>query len=396
MSETGEITPTSSGSETGSGPPPQASVITVDDHLDIPAKEPVGSGVDTTSEKPSKQTKTAEVVADATTDTPPVAQPVALSADIVHQLAEARLKPIQGEDDAAALRRLNRHYSGLSRKHFSSVKNLEEQVGRLTAIAESNARAEWEKIQQAQRERAMASMPDPEVEPEKYNRLLAEETLRRLTERERVEAERQAEEQRLSQVLDVDEQAFDALESEINSDPEAAAAYQFATDSGLQYVRTLYPDAPDDKVYELVQLVQQNEIRMHHARGMSYLDTARANMHAALNFAQRYGYMPQPQQVQQAQAPQPVVQPQPQQANGNKGGSPTAQRLQAESAKAQARQAVSPSGSRPSAVPSNNGQIDLNSFESEEDYVRARLSGAITDSDYDRLATAQLGRGRRG
>lgn len=258
-----------------------------------------------------------------------------------------------------------RHERDALKAQMQSIKGLEPL---LRQFFEERYKAQ----EAAQREQAMAALPDPEVQPEQYNRVMLEAIARQLAERDQAEKAAREQEAQLNDLVDYDDESIAELEGAIQADPELGKAYAFWTQLGYRGVQRMYPDASPADIQEFVQNAQILEMRQHRQRGMSVSDVIRQGGQDALELAQSvFGLTP-------AQAAQMASQAQASPANGNgkPKGSANAQRLERDHAQAQARRAVSGPAGRGSA-PSGEAGIDLTKLDAEQ-ATRLALEGKLT------------------
>lgn len=313
--------------------------------------------------------------------------------------------PREGETAQQVWDRLDRHDRGRYDDHKRQRQEMKVQLDNMRSLIEPMARSFFERQQNEQRERAMAALPDPEADPIAYNRLLAEETLRRLTEREQNDARTAQEQQQMNELLDMDDENVAELEQAI-SDPELHKAYSFVTQIGWRNAQRMFPDADDGAIQEFVQNAQILDMRNHRARGLNIAQSIRQTANDAWELArQLYGGTGQPAAVV-AQALNGGNGAQPAAGNGNgharqpaspaspapvpapNAGSPTAARLTREHAQATARSAVSGGAGGRGSAPSGEG-IDLRRLTADE-ALKLALAGKITDE----MLAAQLGASR--
>lgn len=327
-------------------------------------------------------------------DEPPIADPVStLGADVVEALREARLPITPDDTRESALQRLYVHEKGKSGKFYSDFRATRDEARR-AAQETAQLRAMLSPVLQSfrdnqvaqQREAFVATIPDREVDPDGWQRWATEQLLQRDLQREQrdmqvaQEAQRvAAEEQQLSAVLDVDEQAHDAVAQAINTDPEALEAYRYSNQLTYLNLQSRYPDATHDQLVQGVDLMNQLEMRGAWNAGIHPVNLFKAvygNARALLGTAgngsngnhNSNGSNNSNGHAQQ----QPVVQPQPQHQPQQRATSPTAQRMAQQAQQAAARRVVSPPPTGASPPPAGD-TVDMSKWDEDQimDYVLA-------------------------
>lgn len=308
-----------------------------------------------------------------------------LSEDIKRVLQLHHLPIREGETGDQALERVRNHERVRWQKHDQERRQLERRVAaqeqQLANIAtlEPLLRAFAEEKIAAQREREMAARPDPETDPERYDRSLLESLHERMSARERAEASAaeeqrrlEAENQRISAIVDYDDETVDELERAV-ADPAVKQAYEYLSALGYEEVAEDYPEATPEQVREFVSNSQLIQLRGYRQKGWNIGDLLlRKAQRAYQRGLAIYG---------QATAGAPGAPA----GNGNGNGkpakpaaqgSPTAQRIQREHAQSQARAAVS-GGSR-AGGPSGTA-LDLTRITDPDELVSLMKAGKITE-----------------
>lgn len=281
----------------------------------------------------------------------PEQQPAsAIGEDVEKMLSDARLRPVPNETREQALLRLNSHFSGRASSHYRELGETRReaqqavaQVAQLTAVL-SPFLAQWREAEMMrQREAQMAQIPDKEQDPVGYGIWLQEQNLRIQAQREQdairqqqAFQQQQAALAQAHQALDVDESALNELETAVQSDPEVATAYQFMTQASIRQAQRLFPEASEDEILEFVQLAQQRDMRTHAQLGMSIAEAVKTGYRDALELAGMH-----PAQAQAAADQAMPSTPSASAQGQRRTGSPTAARLERESAAGRARAVVS-------------------------------------------------------
>lgn len=321
----------------------------------------------------------------------------ALAPDVAAELADARLRPVQGETTEQALRRLSKHYSGRSRSHYEDLRGLKEELGGVKQMIQPLWQALRDQAEAQQREAFMRQVPDKEADPQAYHTWLLEQTVQRQEEERQRNEEQAAQLAQQEQLVAVDEVALTDLVTGLESDGEVRDGYSFALQVGMKSAEKQFPNATPEQLEELAKLSQQLMMRglVHH--GASVSDYYRHMYATARSLIGGNGGGTQAQQQQAAAVvaeamPQPMPQVAP--APAQPQGSPTAARLRAESAKAAARAVVSP-GPAASSTPSGEG-IDLRQLNDEQAFELYQEYAAAGRTDqWERMIQEQFGVSRR-
>jgi hypothetical protein len=285
--------------------------------------------------------------------------------------ADARLKPVNGETREQAILRLNGHYAGRANNHYRELSSAKEaaqraeaQVSNLNTILQPFLRAFHQQQQALAQQEAMARVPDREADPDAYRTWLIEQDIQRrmavdqqAAQQQQAWQQAQQEHAQAHQMLDVDERALAELENAVSTDQELAAAYSFVTNNGFRQAERLFPGEPPEKIQEFVQLAQQRDMRMYAQMGYSPVDAIKATYRDALELA---GYSPAQASAEAAQVAPTVTAPAPQKPTI---GSPTAARIERESAAGRARAVVSPAPGG-SGAPTGDG-IDITTMDED-------------------------------
>lgn len=326
--------------------------------------------------------------AEASTQPAEVAPQPTLSPDVLAALQQERLAPLHGETDQQALMRLTAHMRGAKNRFYndflterSNQRAAAQELQEFRAAITPMLTSWYQQQQQAQREQAMAQIPDPEVAPQEHDRWLLQQLLRRDLEREQRDAEaatareQQAQEEtRLHQALGSVESVQDELEAALANDATAAEAYKFATQALTRSFSRRYPTATPDQITDLV--VQAQTVDMMNARSQGigvadllkwgYEDTrallgvvGQASAQAGAN-GNGNGHVPTPAAAAAAAAAPPAA-----------PKSPAVAAIARQRSQAQARAVVSPTP--PASAPSGEG-IDPFGFGSEEEFLDYALS----------------------
>lgn len=316
------------------------------------------------------------------------AKPSAPDPDILAQLKDAGLRPVKGESREQSLTRINDHYRGRARSHYSELTEIKEQNKQIHAMLEPWLRAQYQAAQAQQQESYLSQVPDKDTDPQGYAIWLAEENLRRQNAREqtdeqlrqqemqRLEQERilREDEERVSKLVETDEEILDEFEADLDADPEARSAYDWLTQNMINSVKRRFPDATEEQQIEFVRLAQLIDMRYYKQNGIKTSDAIKATAKEAVESAKTLLGI----QIAPPQTPPTIVPP-------KAPGSPVANQVQKESAQARARAVVSPSASTlsPTGEP-----LDI-SHMTEDQFVELGLNGGI---NVDELVKAQYGK----
>lgn len=323
-----------------------------------------------------------------------------LPPDLIEALRRQGLRPVPGETPTAAYARLTHHLDGKSRDYGRQLREMRDQhaasLADLRAGLEPMLRDYYQNQRMRQLEEQEAQIP-PKDSPE-YQVWLNEQILARMEAREREDWERaqaaeraQAEELTQSELATIDAAGYGKVAEGLGlvqgtqPDPEFSHAYDIFSNSAIAAARGYFPDATDQQIQEFVALSQRLDIRRAEMNGVDIRDVMKQRLNGmvdalvAAGIVQRAGKSSTPTGEGAA-----VVA-----ASGNGTGTgavtgkpqPTAaQRVAAESA-ASARRAplATPSATRPTQLP---GQLpDPASFEDEDAYLDAALSGILGNEE---------------
>lgn len=321
--------------------------------------------------------------------------------DVASALAEARLRPVEGETTEQALRRLWRHNEGRARSHHGDVKTLKDELVGVKNMVQPLWQALQQQAEAQRREEMLRQVPDKEADPQAYQNWLMEQWMLR-QEQERQEAEQlAAQDAQQESLLTQDETALVDLQQGLSTEPEVRDGYSFALQVGMRSAEQQYPDASPEQLEELAKLSQQLMMRGLVRQGKSVSAYYR-HMYAAAREVMGVGNghaTPQQQAaaataVAQAQAAPPAQAVPRAQAPPAAKGSPTAARLKAESAAAAARAVVSP-GPAASSPPTGEG-IDLRQLDDEQAFELYQEFAKDGRADqWDRMVQEQFGVARR-
>lgn len=382
--------------ETGGSPPPFDEEAYVESQLSIEgvggdAEKPAFSqrAIESKRQAIGKAAPAAEEPAEESAEQPQQPAP-ALSQDVAAMLAEARLRPVEGETTEQALHRLVLHNQGRARAHHSDLKTTRDEVASLKQMIQPLWQALRENQLAQEQEAAMRTVPDKETDQPGYQTWLLEQVLQR-QERERQQAEEaQAANAREEQLVTLDEAALGDLYGGLEKDEEVRAGYSFALQAGMAVLEQQYPNSTPEQREEFVKLSQQLNMRNLVRQGMGVSDFYRGMYRNTRQLLGVNGNGHATAQEQPAAAPQQAAPP----AQQQRQGSPTAARLRADSAAAAARAVVSPS---PAATRAPTGEgIDLRALD-EDEALELGLEYARTgrSAEWDAMVQAQFGKGRR-
>lgn len=315
-----------------------------------------------------------------------------------------------GETDEETLQRLWQENRGRAANEYRHRQDLETRLEQVTAhlerqqqLVEPLLRKQWREAQEERQRLEAAAIPDAVAQPEEYRTYLAEETLRRQIEWEqKTEAEKQqareawekqqAQDAHFSQLAAVDEGIAAEVQG-VAADPELGQAYQTSLWATARQFAMAFPDASDAQIEELTFGSHLLEMRSLFQRGISPRDYYRQQ---AAIFREAASRLTPAEKA--AVAAVAAVAP----GNGNgslpaepkkAAGSPTAERVAKEAAKAKAAAAVS-SGGGPGRAGGIPGQVlDPSNFESEDDYLAWAL--AQPKGETEKILRQQLGRPAR-
>lgn len=324
------------------------------------------------------------------TDTP--TEP--LPPDLTEALRRQGLRPVPGETPTAAYARLTHHLDGKSRDYGRQLREMRDQhasqLADLRAGLEPMLRDYYQNQRMRQLEEQEAQIP-PKDSPE-YQVWLNEQILVRMEAREREEWEQQQLQQQ--QQVDLQRQEQNAtieaagyakvaeglgLVQGTQPDPEFAHAYDIFSSSAIAAARGFWPNATEEQIQNYVALSQRLDIRRAEENGVDIRDVMKQRLNGIVDGLVAAGIV---QRANRTAAPTGEGA-----ATASVNGKPTqtpqptaAQRVAAESA-ASARRAplATPSATRPTQLP---GQLpDPASFEDEDAYLDAALSGILGNEE---------------
>lgn len=372
---------------------------TAPEEVPAPAAEKADEAPATTAQAQEPETPA------ETAKAPEQAAAPALAPDVVEALAEARLRPVEGETTEQALRRLNKHYAGRTSAHFGELRELKTELTGLKGMVTPLWQALQQQYEAQQREAAMRQVPDKEADPAAYNTWLMEQMLAR-QEQDRLAAEQAAAEgEQQAALVGEDETALNDLVYGLENDAEVRDGYSFALQVSMQSAKQQYPTATPEQLEEVAKLSQQLMMRGLIRQGASPAGYYRNMYTTARNLlvgqnGQNGNAAPAAQAATQPQAPpaqQPAAQPAPQPTPApapQPQGSQTAARLRAESAAAAARAVVSP-GPAAGSPPTGEG-IDLRQLDDEQAFeLYQEFAKANRVDEWERMVQTQFGVARR-
>lgn len=355
--------------------------------LDSPPSDPTPSGR-VADQRPAPVQPSATAATDggasvAATD-PNAAPPqpsatpgTAPDADIISRLRDHGLRPITGETREAALVRLAEHLGGRATRHYTELREIRNEIGQQRQMLEPLLRAFHQQVTTQERAAAMARIPDRETDPEGYRTWLLEENLRLNLARDQTAEETAARSAEEEAVIGADEAMLSTLEEAINTRPDVAAAYEFATESALRAAATRFPEATEEQLLHFVRLAQLGDMRALKAANIDVTDVLLTQYNNARELLGLRPGQPMPaaatQPAQPAPAPPTIPAP-------SAGGSPTAARIAAQAASAGARAVVAPAAPASSAPSATNGAMNIRGM-SEDDWVDYALAHPEVDLD---------------
>lgn len=328
-----------------------------------------------------------------------------LPGDLVDALYREGLRPEPGESESDAYSRLTRHLRGRStanhREAEAARKRAEAAERRVAQFAEE-LRPMLQDYHRNRRQReveeAAAQIP-PKDSPE-YAVWLQEETLRRLDEKERQEADKEKtdkqrqEERAVADKLEkIDEAGFSKVVAGLGlvdgtePDVEFAIAYDVFAQSGINAARHMFPTASDDEIREFIALSQKLDIRRAEMNGLDIREVMKSRLNGIIDDLEKLGMVTrvrpngtgataastsgngdgQPERTKPA-ATSTQPQPQPQKT--------TAQRVAADARAAERR---GPSAVASVTRPSVAGSVlpDPDAFDDDEAFAEAALAGLL-------------------
>lgn len=325
--------------------------------------------------------------------------------DLVDALYREGLRPEPGESESDAYSRLTRHLRGRStanHREAEAARKRAEAAERRAAQFAEELRPMLQDYHRNRRQReveeAAAQIP-PKDSPE-YAVWLQEETLRRLDEKERQEADKEKtekqrrEEQAIAAKIEqIDEAGFSKVAAGLGlvdgtePDVEFAIAYDVFAQSGINAARHMFPTASDDEIREFIALSQKLDIRRAEMNGLDIREVMKSRLNGIISDLEQLGMVTRvrPNGTGAAAASTAT-------ASGNGDGQPerakpaatsaqpprqtTAQRVAAD---AQAAARRGPAAVASVTRPSVAGSVlpDPDAFDDDEAYAEAALAGLL-------------------